>query len=157
LWSIVSEARQSAVSRHLMHGLLASVKALVGRTNWTSSLRVTHLPGARSPTVLERSGQLHPASLDVIRISKQSAHWMALSVRGHRRAVRRSNFFNPTQPNPSKSENFGPTNQPDPQPNRTPHNQRQTFGHKEDNMDTLFHRNIMTASKKPVNKHDNCQ
>jgi len=33
--------------------------------------------------------------------------------------------------------------QPNPQSNRTPNNQRQTFGHKEDK---LFHRNIMTSS-----------
>ena len=33
------------------------------------------------------------------------------------------------------------------QPNRTPHNQQQTFV-------TLFHRNIMTVSETPVNKHD---
>jgi len=39
------------------------------------------------------------------------------------RVVRGSNFFNPshqttdpTQPNPSQSKNFGPTNQPNPQP-----------------------------------------
>jgi len=47
-----------------------------------------------------------------------------------------------TQPNPSQSENFGPTNQPNPQPNRTPYSQQQTFGH---NLDTLFHINIMTV------------
>ena len=72
------------------------------------------------------------------------------------RIVHRSNFFNPTQPNPSQSENAGPTNQSNPQPNRTPHNQQQTFAHKEYNLGTLFHRNIITVSKTPVNKHDNC-
>jgi len=49
------------------------------------------------------------------------------------------------------------SNQPSPQLNRTPYNQQQTFGHKEDNLGTLFNRNIMTVSKTPVNKHDNCQ
>jgi len=33
------------------------------------------------------------------------------------------------QPNPSKSKNFGPTNQPNP----TTYNQQQAFWHKEDN------------------------
>jgi len=66
--------------------------------------------------------------------------------------VRGSNFFNPTQPNPSQSGNFWAANQPNPQPNRIPCNQQRTFGHEEDNLGTLFHRNIMTASKTPVNK-----
>jgi len=53
-----------------------------------------------------------------------------------------------TQPNPSQSENFGPTNQPNPQANRTPHyNRQQKFGHKENHLDTLFHRNIMAVSE----------
>jgi len=52
-----------------------------------------------------------------------------------------------TQPNPPQSENFEPTNQPNPLPNWTPYNQQQTFGYKEDNLGTLFHRNIMTVSK----------
>jgi len=43
-----------------------------------------------------------------------------------------------TQPNPLQSENFGPMNQPKPQPNRTPYNRQQTLG-------ALFHRNIMTV------------
>ena len=51
-----------------------------------------------------------------------------------------------TQPNPSQSENFGPINQPNPQPNRTPCNQQQTFGHKEDNSGTLFHRNVIAVT-----------
>jgi len=68
-----------------------------------------------------------------------------------------SNFFNQTQPNPLQSENFGRTNQPNPQPNRTPHNQQQTFAHKEYNLGALFHRNMMTVSKTPVNTYDNCQ
>jgi len=50
-----------------------------------------------------------------------------------------------TQPNPSQSENFWLTNQHNPQPNRTPYNQQQTFGQKEDNLGTLFRRNIMTV------------
>ena len=35
--------------------------------------------------------------------------------------------------------------QPNPQPNRTPCNQQQTFGHKEDNSGTLFHRNVIVS------------
>jgi len=49
--------------------------------------------------------------------------------------VHESNFFNTTQPNPSQSKNFGPTNQLNPQliTSRTSYNQQQTSGHKEDN------------------------
>jgi len=50
-----------------------------------------------------------------------------------------------TQPNRSQSEDFGPTNQPNPQPSRTPHNQHQTFAHKDDNLGALFHKNVMTV------------
>ena len=52
-----------------------------------------------------------------------------------------------TQPNPSQSEHFGPTNQRNTQPNRTPYNQQQTFGTRKTIVGTLFHRNIMTVSK----------
>jgi len=59
--------------------------------------------------------------------------WISVVVSG-------SNFVNPThqttdptQPNYlSQSKSFRPTYQPNPQHNRTPYNQQQTFGHKED-------------------------
>ena len=59
---------------------------------------------------------------------------------------------------PCKPElSVGPisSTQPDPQPNRTPYNQQQTFGTRKTILGTLFHRNIMTASKTPVNEQDN--
>ena len=77
---------------------------------------------------------------------------------GFVRVVRGSNFFNPTQPfkrltqrNPSQSGNFGFMTQLNPQPNRTPYNQQQT---RKTILCTLFHRDIITVSKTPVNKHD---
>ena len=55
-----------------------------------------------------------------------------------------------TEPKPTHQT----TGQTQRQPNRTPYNQQQTFSTTKTILCTSFHRNIMTVSKTPVNKHD---
>jgi len=130
---------------------LASVAICSARNHSTSltslspSCTCAHWPTARQGAPRRISG--------CMRQSTESRPNKSVTIT----VVHWSNFFNQTQPNPLQSENFGRTNQPNPQPNRTPHNQQQTFGHKEYNLGALFHRNMMTVSKTPVNTYDNCQ